>query len=112
MNRSEFIKTIMELYPNVFHAENIAQYQGWINRYKSTIPSNWDFDKLLTFFDREWNSTVQPPHPSFFLKFREDVKPREIVEEIQLSEQEKRDAHESFLKFQSQLRKVAKEKQI
>lgn len=82
MKRIEFIQTIMELYPNTFHIDNEKQFKGWVTRYKQALPENIDYDKLLKIFDREWKSTVVPPHPSFFLEFYKDVKidkPKQII---------------------------------
>ena len=74
MNRSEFIKEIMSLYPHTFDVDNEAQYSGWIKRYQQ-IPENWDFDKLMIIFSKNWRSTREAPSPSWFMDFREDVKP-------------------------------------
>lgn len=115
MNRAEFIKQIMDLYPGTFKKDNIDQYQGWINRYKNAMPESWNFDKLMWYFDTNWNSTVVPPHPSFFRKFREDVKPIKtysLEEEIQMTEEEKAIAHESFLEFQKKLKELSDNKTL
>lgn len=112
MNRAEFIKQIMDLYPRAFNKENAIQYQGWINRYKNAIPENWNFDKLMWYFDTEWHSTIEPPHPSFFRKYREDVKPVVIEKEPEMSLEEKAEAHESFIQFKEKLKTLAKEKSM
>ena len=104
MNRSEFIQTIMELYPNTFHPDNKAQYQGWINRYKSALPESWNYDKLLKIFDNRWQSTVVPPHPSFFLEFSEDVRPPKIRKiEPAVNKEETRKNFQEFQKKMSEL---------
>lgn len=85
MNRSEFIRQIMGLYPHTFDIDNEEQYAGWIKRYQE-IPENWDFDKLMTIFSRKWKSTREAPPPSWFMEFREDVKPprkQEVVKKIE-----------------------------
>lgn len=112
MNRSEFIQTIMELYPNTFHEENVKQYSGWIQRYKQTLPENLNFDKLMKLFDQNWKSTVIPPHPSFFLEFWNDVKPerkRPIIEKIELTEEEKAINLQKFKEFGEKLKKLSED---
>lgn len=114
MTRAEFIKTIMELYPNTFNPSNEAQYRGWVNRYKSIIPENWNFEKLLFYFDTEWKSAVTPPHPSFFLEFRNDVKPVKPVkvEKIEVSPEEDILIQEKFKQVKAQMEKLAEEKTL
>ena len=107
MNRTQFIKTIMELYPNTFHPDNVKQFTGWVERYKKALPESWDFDKLLYFFDTKWQSTVIPPHPSFFLEFREDVRPpKKIVQTEPVNIEENR---KNFLIFQEKMKKLISE---
>lgn len=77
MNRSDFIKEIMGLYPHTFDINNHAQYSGWIKRYQQ-IPENWNFDKLMVIFSKKWNSTREAPAPSWFMQFKEDVKSETI----------------------------------
>ena len=114
MNRAEFIRTIMELYPNTFNPNNETQYQGWVRRYKSSIPENWDFDKLLKIFDREWKSTVTPPHPSFFLEFRNDVKPepKRVVEQIEISEEERKATEKKLKEYSEKFKKLVEQTKI
>ena len=111
MNRIQFIQTIMELYPNTFHPDNERQFIGWVNRYKQALPENLNYDKLLKIFDKEWKSTVVPPHPSFFLEFYKDVKidkPKK-VEEIQ--EQEPIDI-EKFKEIRAKLIEITNKNRI
>ena len=114
MTRSDFIKTIMELYPNTFNPSNEAQYRGWVNRYKSIIPIDWNFEKLLYYFDTEWKSAVTPPHPSFFLEFRNDVKPVKSVkiEKIEVTPEEDKRIQEKFKQVKEQMEKLAEEKTL
>lgn len=117
MNRSEFIKGIMDLYPNTFKKDNPAQYQGWINRYKNAIPENWDFNKLMWYFDNDWTSTIVPPHPSFFRKYREDVKPREtyqpVVEAVEnLSEEEKIECENKRKEIREKMKQFMNDKML
>lgn len=112
MNRTEFIKTIMDLYPKTFNKENANSYQGWINRYKNAIPENWNFDKLMWFFDTEWKSTIEPPHPSFFRKYREDVKPEIKPIEYELTPEEQIEAKIAFKKFKQNLKDLINDKTI
>lgn len=110
MNRSQFIRTIMELYPGTFKQENKAQYQGWINRYQSAIGEDWDFEKLLKIFDREWKSTVVPPHPSFFIEFKSDVKPSTgstyHPEHLDISEEEQKVTQEKIKEHKERFKKL------
>jgi hypothetical protein len=112
MDRAEFIKQIMDLYPRTFNRENVVQYQGWINRYKNAIPENWDFERLMWYFDTEWHSTIEPPHPSFFRKYRDDVKPIVMTQEPSLTPEEREKAHESFIEFQKKLKTLTNNKTI
>lgn len=114
MNRSEFIKSIMDLYPGTFNKTNPEQYQGWINRYKNAIPENWDFDKLMWYFDNDWNSTIVPPHPSFFRKYSENVKPtKSIIEpKIEITKEQQKENEENFRKFQEKVKNILKNKTI
>lgn len=112
MNRSEFIKQIMDLYPRVFSKENPVQYQGWINRYKNAIPEDWDFDKLMYYFDTEWKSAVEPPHPSFFMRYRQDVKPEKPIEVFTLTPEERAEAEAKFQEFKQKLKSLANDKTI
>lgn len=112
MNRSEFIQTIMELYPNTFHEENVKQYSGWIQRYKQALPENLNFDKLLKLFDQNWKSTVIPPHPSFFLEFWNDIKPEKKIkqiEKIELTPEEKAINMQKFIALKEKLKKISEE---
>lgn len=88
MNRSEFIRQIMGLYPHTFDIDNEEQYAGWIKRYQE-IPENWDFDKLMTIFSRKWKSTREAPPPSWFMEFREDVKPITKAKQAEVKSEER-----------------------
>lgn len=112
MDRTEFIKTIMDLYPRTFDKQRPAQYQGWIDRYKNAIPENWDFKKLLWNFETKWTSVIEPPPPSFFYKFKEDVKPEIKKEEIKLSTEEIEKSKESYKKFKENLKNLVNSKTI
>ena len=112
MNRNEFISIIMSLYPDTFKPENKRHYQLWIDRYKNAISDKWDFDKLMWYFDTEYKSTVTPPHPSFFYAYKENVKPEPKKVKTELTEQEKKESHLAFLKFQKDFKKLAQNKSI
>lgn len=88
MNRSEFIRQIMGLYPHTFDIDNEEQYAGWIKRYQE-IPVSWDFDKLMTIFSRKWKSTREAPPPSWFMEFREDVKPITKSKQVEVKSEER-----------------------
>lgn len=113
MNRNEFIETIMSLYPDTFKSENERHFQLWIDRYKSAISANWDFDKLMKYFDREYKSTIVPPHPSFFYQFKESVRSRAKEQSIKkLTPEEVKKSEEAFKKFQEKMRVTLKGKII
>lgn len=114
MNRMQFIQTIMELYPNTFKPDNEKQFKGWVNRYKKALPEDWDFDKLLMFFDTKWQSTVVPPHPSFFLEFKNDVRPerKRIQKVVPISQEQKEANMQKFKEFGEKLRKLVEENKI
>ena len=88
MNRSEFIRQIMGLYPHTFDIDNEEQYAGWIKRYQE-IPESWDFDKLMAIFSRKWKSTREAPPPSWFMEFREDVKPITKSKQVEVKSEER-----------------------
>lgn len=108
MKRSEFIKEIMSLYPHTFDINNEAQYRGWIKRYQQ-IPESWDFDKLMSIFSKKWNSTKEAPSPSWFMQFREDVKPATIqhVERVEMTAEEKARTDAIMKDFRTKLYKIA-----
>jgi hypothetical protein len=109
MDRSEFIKEIMSLYPHTFDPNNELQYSGWIKRYQQ-IPKNWDFDKLMSIFAKKWSSTREAPAPSWFMQFAEDVRPatKPVYEErVEMSEEECKRTDELIKNFGRQLYKIA-----
>lgn len=112
MDRTEFIKTIMDLYPRVFDINRPKQFQGWIDRYKNAIPENWDFKRLMWYFETKWTSVIEPPPPSFFYKFKEDVKPETKREEIKMTKEEIEESLKSFQLFKENLKHLATSKDI
>ena len=113
MRRSEFIKEIMSLYPHTFDANNEAQFKGWIKRYQQ-IPESWDFDKLMYLFGKKWHSTKEAPPPSWFMQFREDVKPATVqhIERVEMTPEEKARTDEMMKDFKSKLFKIAEKHKI
>lgn len=113
MNRSEFIKEIMSLYPHTFDVNNEAQYTGWIKRYQQ-IPESWDFDKLMVIFSRKWNSTKEAPSPSWFMQFREDVKPQVSAEQqaFKLNDEQRKEADEWLKKYKAALYNIAEKHKL
>ena len=112
MNRSEFIKTIMGLYPHTFDVNNEIQYAGWIKCYQQ-IPESWDFDKLMGIFSKKWNSTREAPAPSWFMQFRADVKPEpKPVKMIELTEEERKQSEIAMKQFKKQLFGIAEKYKI
>lgn len=84
----------MVLYPDTFKPERKEHFQGWLDRYKAAIGNNWDYDKLMYFFDTHYKSTTIPPHPSFFKEFKSEVviqKPKPKPVEMSVEEKEKAD---------------------
>lgn len=112
MNRAEFIKEIMTLYPRIFNPENPKQYQGWIDRYKNAIPENWDFKKLMWHFETKWTSVIEPPPPSFFYKFKEDVKPEIKIEHYKMTPEEIEESKKGYEKFKKNLDDLIKNKTL
>lgn len=112
MDRTQFIKTIMELYPRIFDKSKPEQFQNWIDRYKNAIPENWNFEKLMWHFETKWHSVIEPPPPAFFFKFKEDVKPIEKKEIIRMTEEEIRESREGYKKFKESLKKLIAEKSM
>lgn len=112
MNRTEFIKSLMDLYPRTFDKAKPLQYQGWIDRYKNAIPENWDFKKLMWHFETKWHSVIEPPPPSFFYKFKEDVKPEKKYQKIELTPEEIEKSNEGYKKFKDKLKYLIKEKSL
>ena len=113
MDRSEFIKEIMSLYPHTFDLDNEAQYKGWISKYQQ-IPKNWDFDKLMVIFAKKWNSTREAPAPSWFMQFAEDVRPSKIyhIEQIKMTDVEKEKTDKLMRNFKQKLYEIAKEHKL
>lgn len=113
MNRSEFIKTIMGLYPHTFDINNETQYAGWIKQYQQ-IPESWDFDKLMRLFAKNWHSTREAPAPSWFMQYREDVKSvRQYEPEIVRMTPEEKARTDKFMKeFKSKLFDIAEKHKI
>ena len=112
MNRTEFIKTIMELYPRTFNKENPIHYQSWIDRYKNAIPESWDFNRLMWHFETKWTSVTEPPPPSFFYKFKEDVKAEIKKEMPKLTPKQIEESRKSYEKFKEDLKMLVNSKTI
>lgn len=101
----------MLLYPDTFKPERKEHFQGWINLYNDALGSNWNYDKLMKLFARNYKSVVTPPHPSFFLDFQQDVviiKPK-IEKKIEMTEEEKRAAEEAHARFRKKLEEKLRE---
>lgn len=112
MNRSEFIKEIMCLYPHTFDINNEAQYSGWIKRYQQ-IPESWNFDKLMVIFSKKWNSTREAPSPSWFMQFAEDVRPQKTSEpQFKLTEEQRREADDWLKKNGKRLYNIVEKYKI
>ena len=113
MNRSEFIKEIMCLYPHTFDVNNEEQYTGWIKRYQQ-LPESWNYDKLMVIFSRNWHSTREAPAPSWFMQYREDVRPNKPVEMPQavMTPEEKEKTDEYLRKLKKQLFGIANKHKI
>lgn len=113
MNRSTFIKAIMSLYPHTFDVNNEEQYGGWIKRYQQ-MPENWDYDKLMVIFTRNWHSTREAPAPSWFMQYREDVKPSKPVEiqRVEMTPEEKAITDKRLKEFKKKLFDVANKYKI
>ena len=113
MNRSEFIREIMSLYPNIFDVNNEAQFMGWIDKYQ-ILPESWNFDKLMNIFATKWNSVREAPPPSWFLSFREDVRPERIetVEKVEVSEEERENIKKIIDDFRKRQSKFIEEHKI
>lgn len=112
MNRSEFIKEIMSLYPHTFDINNEAQYSGWIKRYQQ-IPKNWDFEKLMVIFSKKWGSTREAPPPSWFMQFAEDVRPQKSSEpQFALTEEERKKSDEWLKQYGRKLYQIAEKHKI
>lgn len=113
MNRSEFIREIMSLYPHIFDVNNEAQFIGWIDKYQ-IIPENWNFDKLMSIFATKWNSVREAPPPSWFLSFREDVRPERIetVKKVEVSEEEQANIKKLLADFRQKRNRFIDEHKI
>lgn len=114
MDRGEFIKEIMSLYPHTFDVNNEAQFAGWIKRYQQ-IPKSWDFDKLMLIFAKKWTSTREAPPPSWFMQFREDVKPVERMkpfESVEMTPKQKEETDKMMKDFRTKLYEIANKHKI
>ena len=89
MNKQDFIKKLMDLYPDTFKPERIDHYKAWFDLYAATIGSNWNYEKLMGIFAREYKSVITPPHPSFFKDYANDVRLNVKVERVLTEKQKK-----------------------
>lgn len=113
MNRNQFISTIMGLYPDTFKVENKKHFQSWVDRYKNAIPENWNFDKLMWYFDTQYKSTVIPPHPSFFFAYKEEVRIRKDYQPPKpLTEEEQKQSQKAYKEFKEKLNNIIFSKTI
>ena len=69
---------------------------------------------MLFYFDTEWKSAVTPPHTSFFLEIRNDVKPEKVkkVEKVEVSQEENELIQEKFKQVRAQMEKLSEEKTL
>lgn len=103
----------MGLYPDTFKTDNKKHFQSWVDRYKNAIPENWNFDKLMWYFDTQYKSTVIPPHPSFFFAYKEDVRPRKDYQpQKTLSKEEQKQSQEAYKEFKKRLNEMIFKKAI
>ena len=107
MNRNEFIKNIMSLYPYTFDLNNTQQCAGWKKCYEQK-PESWDFDKLMVIFSKKWNSTREAPSPSWFMQFREDVKPVKVYkqERIEMTPEQQEKTDKMMKEFKTKLYEI------